>query len=92
MDGEGLLRSSSILCPAREIERAMKLAVPKVPIASRILPSVPSPLSGLAGLSVCSPWNPWQSAFCSHPVLQVRRFALIQKCRIWEVILLIYFN
>src|ERR1700704_1216090 len=52
---------------------AAKTATPKVPIASRVFRRVPARVSRIAGVSVYGPCKPWQSAFCSHPVLQVRR-------------------
>ena len=58
---------------------AAKTATPKVPIASRVFRRVPARVSRIAGVSVYGPCKPWQSAFCSHRVLQVRRFAHGQK-------------
>jgi hypothetical protein len=45
----------------------------EVPIASGLLPSVPSRVSQLAGVSVQGPWIPRQSALCSVSMLQLRR-------------------
>jgi hypothetical protein len=58
---------------------AAKTATPKVPIASRVFRRVPARVSRIAGVSVYGPCKPWQSAFCSHPVLQVRRFAQVKN-------------
>ena len=72
--------------------RQQMLATAKVPIASRVFRSVPARVSRIAGVSVCGPWNPWQSAFCSPPVLQLRRFAHGRKRKFWNQSLYLFFK
>src|SRR5437868_8753234 len=68
------------------------LGRPEVPIASALLREVATPCGDLADVSVSGPRIPWQSAFCSHFLLQLRRFAHDRKRQIQGTILGADFN
>src|SRR5690242_1115924 len=64
----------------------------EVPIAWAISPPAATPCGKLAGVSVSSPRIPRQSAFCSHFLLQVRRFVHDRKRQIPGTIFTSFFN